>query len=60
MVIRISGFDGKKIDYYPDGKQIFNPHELKDTVPEGATTKDFAVPDSAANNLKIQPTADIP
>jgi hypothetical protein len=57
-VIRIAGFDGKKIQYYVQGKQIFNIYELKDTLQEGSATKDFTVPDSAADNLKIEPTAD--
>jgi hypothetical protein len=59
-VVRITGFDGKKLPYYPQGKQIFNPYELRETITEGATTKDFDVPASAANNLKIEPTADVP
>src|SRR5438067_12731326 len=50
--IRITGFDGKKLPYYPQGKQIFNPYELKDQVAAGATTRDFDVPAAAANNLK--------
>lgn len=58
--IVISGFDGKPLDYYPDGKQIFNPWQTSGTVPTGKGTMDFSVPDSAANNLKIMPTADIP
>jgi len=58
--IVISGFDGKPLDYYPDGKQIFNPWQTSGTVPTGKGTLDFSVPDSAANNLKIAPTADIP
>ena len=58
--IRIAGYDGKKVPYYPQGKQIFNPFELRETITEGATTKDFDVPASAANNLKIEPTADVP
>lgn len=59
-VIRITGFDGKTFPYYPQGKQIFNPYELRETIAEGAATKDFDVPASAANNLKIVPTADVP
>jgi hypothetical protein len=57
-VIRIAGFDGKVIPLYGQGKQIFNPYEIRDAVPEGTATKDFVVPDSAAHNLKIEPTAD--
>jgi hypothetical protein len=59
-VIQIAGFDGKKLPYYPQGKQIFNPYELRETLPEGTSTKDFTIPASAANNLKIQPTSDVP
>ena len=58
--IVISGFDGKPLDYYPDGKQIFNPWQTTGTVPAKKGTMDFSVPDAAANNLKIMPTADIP
>jgi hypothetical protein len=58
--IMISGFDGKPLDYYPDGKQIFNTWQTSGVVPTGKGTLDFQVPDSAANNLKIMPTADIP
>jgi hypothetical protein len=57
-VIRIAGFDGKVIPRWAQGKQIFNIHELRDTLPEGATAKDFTVPDSAGENVKIEPTAD--
>jgi hypothetical protein len=59
-VIQIAGFDGKKLPYYPQGKQIFNPYELREILPEGTSTKDFTVPPAAANNLKIQPTSDVP
>lgn len=57
-MIRIAGFDGKKIPMYGQGKQIFNPIEDTFTVPEGSSTKDFVVPDSAGVNVLIQPTAD--
>ena len=59
-IISISGFDGKPLDYYPDGKQIFNPWQTTGTVPTGKGKMEFTVPDSAADNLKIMPTADIP
>lgn len=59
-LIVISGFDGKPLDFYPDGKQIFNPWQTNGTVPTGKGKMDFSVPDSAADNLKIMPTADIP
>jgi hypothetical protein len=57
-LIRIAGFDGKVVPLWAQGKQIFNIYELRDTVPEGTGTRDFEVPASAANNLKIEPTAD--
>ena len=57
-IIRIAGFDGKVIPHFGQGKQIFNVYELRDTLPEGTTTKDFTVPDSAADNLRIEPTSD--
>jgi hypothetical protein len=57
-VVRIAGFDGRPLPGFAQGKQIFNPHELQETVPEGTTTKDFVVPDSAAEDLKVEPTAD--
>jgi len=57
-IVSIYGFDGKMIAFYPQGKQIFNRHELKETIPEGVTTKDFVVPESAANNLIVAPTSD--
>jgi hypothetical protein len=57
--VRIGGFDGVRIPHYGQGKQIFN--EVTDIyvdVPEGTTTKDFVIPESAGQNVKIQPTAD--
>lgn len=56
--IRIAGFDGKKIPFYGQGKQIFNPIEDKFTVPTGTTTKDWVIPESAGHNVQIRPTAD--
>jgi hypothetical protein len=56
--IEIAGFDGKKLPFYGQGKQIFNPVKDKFTVPAGTTTKDFVIPESAGQNVKIQPTAD--
>jgi hypothetical protein len=55
-VITISGFDGKKQNLWPKGKQIFNPFELKENVSEGK--KDYVVPDSAGQNVRVVPTAD--
>ena len=57
-LIRIAGFDGKPVVGYAQGKQIFNIYELHETLAEGAVVKDFVVPPSAADNLKIEPTAD--
>lgn len=57
-LIRIAGFDGKVIPGYGQGKQIFNAHELRDTIAEGVSQKDFTVPESAGKNVKIEPTAD--
>jgi hypothetical protein len=57
-LIRIAGFDGKKIPFWGQGKQIFNEIQDKHTVPEGTSTKDFVIPESAGQNVKIVPTAD--
>jgi hypothetical protein len=57
--LRISGFDGNKIPFFGQGKQIFN--EWKDfefTVPEGLSTKDFEVPPFLGDHVKIERTAD--
>lgn len=56
--IIIAGFDGVVIKFYGQGKQIFNPWEDKFDVPGTTSTKDFVVPESAAKNLKIEPTSD--
>jgi hypothetical protein len=58
-LLRIAGFDGKTIPLWGQGKQIFNPVDDTYVVPEGVSTKDFTVPDSAGENVKILPTADI-
>lgn len=57
-LIRIAGFDGKQIPFYVQGKQIFNPIQDEIVVPDGASEKDFVIPESAGQNVKIQPTAD--
>jgi hypothetical protein len=57
-LVKIAGFDGKKIPFWGQGKQIFNPIDLEFDVPGGTSTKDFEVPESAGKNVKIQPTAD--
>jgi hypothetical protein len=54
----IAGFDGNKIPLWGQGKQIFNPVEDTLDVPAGSTTKDFVIPDSAGQNVKVVPTAD--
>lgn len=56
--IMISGFDGKAKKLWPKGVQIFNPINLDLTVAAGTNTKDFEVPLSAGQNVKIVPTAD--
>jgi hypothetical protein len=57
--LRISGFDGVVIPRFGQGKQIFNEvSDIEFTVPEGATTKDFVIPDSAGQNVKIEFTSD--
>jgi hypothetical protein len=57
--VRIAGFDGKRSPYFGQGKQIFNEvTDLYITVPDGETTKDFVIPDSAGQNVKIERTAD--
>jgi hypothetical protein len=57
--LRINGFDGKRIPNFFQGKQIFNEWTDVDlTVPEGASTKDFDVPDHLGQNVKIHATAD--
>ena len=57
-LVKIAGFDGKKIPLYGQGKQIFNPIDTSHKVEVGRSTKDFVVPDSAGENVRIQPTAD--
>src|SRR5262245_15346912 len=56
--VLISGFNGKPKNLWPQGEQIFNPIELDLTVAEGTNTKDFEVPASAGQNVRIVPTAD--
>jgi hypothetical protein len=55
-VVTISGFDGVKQNMWPKGKQIFNPVEMKENVSAG--TKDYTIPESAGQNVRIVPTAD--
>jgi hypothetical protein len=57
--LNISGFDGVVIPRFGQGKQIFNEVEgIEFTVPEGTSTKDFVIPDSAGQNVKIEFTSD--
>jgi len=57
--VKIAGFDGKRIPFFGQGKQIFNRVEgLYITVPEGTSTKDFVIPESAGQNVRIERTAD--
>lgn len=56
--IMISGFDGKGKKLWPKGVQIFNPIEENLAVAAGTNKKDFVVPESAGQNVKIVPTAD--
>lgn len=58
-IIRVAGFDGNPKPGFGQGKQIFNPIELRESLPEGTSTKDFTVPPSAADKLKIEPTSDL-
>jgi hypothetical protein len=57
-LIRIGGFDGKKVPMWGQGKQIFNPVDDVMEVQLGTTTKDFVIPESAGKNVRITPTAD--
>jgi hypothetical protein len=56
--VMISGFNGKAKALWPKGEQIFNPINQDVTVAAGTNTKDFEVPLSAGQNVKIVPTAD--
>lgn len=58
-LVRIAGFDGKPIPRYGQGKQIFNPIDETYIVADGETEIDWEVPDSAGENVRIEPTADL-
>src|SRR5262245_50315718 len=45
-LLTIAGFDGKRIPFYGQGKQIFNKVQDSCEVTEGESTKDFVIPDS--------------
>lgn len=55
-LVTISGFDGKPLSQFPQGKQIFNPYQKSLVLEEGKKKMDFNVPASAAEDLKIVPT----
>jgi hypothetical protein len=57
-LVKISGFDGKVVPLWGQGKQIFNPVDDTLDIAPGTTTKDFVIPESAGKNVKIVPTAD--
>lgn len=56
--VTISGYDGKKIPMFFQGKQIFNAVKEPVEIAAGSTKKDFVVPDSAGVNVKVFETAD--
>ena len=56
--VTVLGYDGKRIPNYFQGKQIFNSVKEQMTVPQGASKKDFEVPDSAGVNVKVFETGD--
>jgi len=57
-LVRIEGFDGVKVKFWGQGKQIFNPVDDVVDIPAGTATRDFVIPESAGKNVKIVPTAD--
>ncbi len=57
-LVKIAGFDGKKVPLWGQGKQIFNPIDDTLVVGAGSLTKDFEIPDSAGKNVQVVPTAD--
>ena len=57
-LVKIAGFDGKKVPLWGQGKQIFNPIDDTLVVGAGSLTKDFEIPDSAGTNVQVVPTAD--
>jgi hypothetical protein len=57
-LVKIAGFDGKKIPFWGQGKQIFNPIDDQYDVPTGTSKKDFEIPESAGRNIKYHQTAD--
>jgi len=56
--VTIMGYDGKQITNFFQGKQIFNSVKEEMTVQQGASKKDFNVPDAAGVNVKIFETGD--
>ena len=57
-LVRIAGFDGKKVPLWGQGKQIFNPVDDVLDIQPGTTTKNFVIPEAAGKGVKIVPTAD--
>src|SRR5262245_49689908 len=57
-LIRIAGFDGKKIPYWGQGKQIFNPIDDAIDIQTGVSTRDFVIPESAGKDVRFDRTAD--
>ena len=57
-LVRIAGFDGKKVPLWGQGKQIFNPVDDVIDLPAGTSTRDFVIPESAGKNVQVVPTAD--
>lgn len=57
-LVKIAGFDGKKIPMWGQGKQIFNPVDDVVEISAGTSTRDFVIPEAAGKNVKIVPTAD--
>lgn len=46
-IVRIQGFDGAGAERKP----LFQEYSLKESLPKSASTKDFSVPASAAENM---------
>ena len=57
-LVRIEGFDGVKVKFWGQGKQIFNPVNDVVEISPGTTTRDFVIPEAAGKNVQIVPTAD--
>lgn len=53
--VRLQGFDGKKVEGWPDGQPIFIEFTIPADLPKESTTKDFDVPRKAADELPKTP-----